>query len=235
MSLSKIITCVCLLASSSFCCAGLSYVSPISLANIEAEEIAKLKVQSGCARPDLSDSSVDGTAVIEISFDQIGNLLEAHIVNSNGSDSDNAKILEAFTKRCKYARGEAKLPKGVVKQFTYTWKAHGDYSGLASCRLMNVEYPFESRRRGEQGKATVAYRYLSADSYESKISQSTGFPKLDEATLRTINLCLNNRALKGDPDASKWSEVSMKWTMKDNEQASSSTQQNSASSSTPGN
>jgi hypothetical protein len=230
MSPSKIIIFSLLLTIHKFCEAGLSAVSPASLAEIEAGEIARLTMQNGCARPDLSDSNVDGTAVLEISFSTEGTPLNAQIISSNGSDSDNAKIIEALTKRCKYVREPFKYPIGTTKQFTYTWKAHHNLSVAGSC-MIKIEYPLASVRLKEQGKAVVSFRYLANGSYESKISQSTGSERLDEKTLKNFNACLDNHALKADPDQSKWNEVSMNWKLTGNEDASSSTSEHSSSSS----
>lgn len=229
MSSLQIIVCSLLLTLSSFCMASLSAISPASLAEIEAKEIEKLNMQTGCLRPDLSDSAVDGSATLEISFSRDGKPLAGQIINSNGSDSDNAKIIEALTKRCKYTRGPINLPVGTTKQFTYTWKAHQQLSGIGTC-IIRLEYPAASVRLNEQGKAVVSYRYLTTGGYESKISQSTSFPRLDEAALKVFNACLDNQALKGDLDPNKWSEIAMNWKLTGNESTNSSAQQNSSSS-----
>jgi hypothetical protein len=223
-----------MVAIPSSCLAGISAISPSALANIEAAEINALRMQNGCLRPDLADSSVDGTAVIEISFTPEGKPIDATIVNSNGSDSDNAKIIEAFTKRCKYTYGRVNIPVGATKEFTYKWKAHQTLSGLSSC-ILKVEYPLDSVRNHEEGKATVAYRYRPDGSYESKISQSTNSPRLDERTLKSVNTCLDNQALKGDTDLNKWNEVSMNWKITDREGSKSSLQQSSSTPNSPQN
>ncbi len=227
MYLPRIIICPLLLVLSSFCFASLKGVSPASLAEMEKYEISKLEIQNGCARPDLSDSAVDGSAVVEISFTPDGKPLEAQIISSNGSDSDNAKIIEALTKRCKYVSGPVSIPVGATKQFTYNWKAHQALSGLGTC-MLKIEYPPASVRLQEEGKAVVSYRYRIDGSYESKISQSTGFPRLDDTTLKKFNACLDNHALKVDPDINKWNEVSMNWKLTGGDNSRSSTQQSSS-------
>ncbi len=234
MPLSKVILFFLLLCIPRFCVAGLSAFAPMDLANKDTAEINRLVMQTGCAIPDLSDSAVDGTAVVEISFTPDGKPIEAQIISSNGSASENAKIIEAFTKRCKYTRGAVNIPLGATKQFKHSWKAHQKLFSLNLCRF-RVDYPPASIRLNEEGQAVVSYRYLADGSYESKISQSTGFPRLDEKTLANFNACLENHALPGDPDITKWSEVAMNWKIMDYNEAASSTQQSSSSSITPQN
>lgn len=230
MHLLKTLFCILFVIVSNLCFAGLKAASPASVAEMEAYAINNLIFQTGCARPDLSDSVVDGTAVLDISFAQNGSPLGAEIISSNGSDSDNVKIIEALTKRCKYSSSPVELPLGASKQFTYKWKAHQDSSGLQSCMLFNIAYPGASRRLHEQGKAVVSYRYVGSG-YESKISQSTGYPRLDEVALKTINKCLDNHAFQSAPDGNKWLEVAMMWKIEGNNESSSSAQNNSTSSS----
>lgn len=231
MNVLKVLFCLLAMVSAGVCNAGLSAISPSLVAENEARAIASLVFQTGCAVPDLSDSNIDGKAELEISFGQDGVPLGANIISSNGSDSDNAKIIEALTKRCKYSLSPVSLPLGVVKQFTYLWKAHQDSSGIRACRIFNPGYPAASLRLKEEGKVVVSYRYLAEGGYESRVSQSSGFARLDDATLRVFNRCLDNRAFKGGPDSEKWLEIGMLWRVTGNENSSSGTQHSSLSSS----
>jgi|GEM_PF-5167998 len=235
MYLFKVLFCALFTMVSSICFAGLYAVSPSLLAETEAATIASLAFQTGCATPDLSDSSVDGTAVLEITFDRDAKPVGAEIISSNGSDADNVKIIEALTKRCQYVRTPVNLPLGANKQFTYKWKAHKDFAGLHGCMVFHIDYPPSSVRNNEEGKAVVSYRYSADNAYESKISQSTGYPRLDEVTLKTMNKCLNNHAFKSESGGDKWSEVSMVWRLNKSETTSSDAQQSSMSSSTSSN
>ena len=221
---------VSLLVLSNLAFGGLQALSPSMLAEIEAADIAHLTFQTGCAAPDLSNSEVDGAAVLEISFAQDAKPVDAKILSSNGSESDNARIIEALTKRCRYTSRPIELPPGVTKQFTYKWKAHENFSGLRTCRIFNVEYPIASNRLNEQGRSLVSYRYLPDGGYESKISQSSGYERLDNATLKLMNKCLDNHALQADADINKWLEVGMTWKLHGNESSWATSQ-----SSTPAN
>lgn len=198
-----------LFTSTSICKAALGTVGPADVARTEDLAIESLKFQTGCARPDLSESNVDGSANFEITFNESGKPIEGKIISSNGSDSDNQKIIETFTKRCLYARPKTEIPYGASKQFTYSWKAKTKLQGLQQCMIMQQSYPTASIRLKEEGKTEASYRYLPDGSYELKTSKSSGSERLDDAALRTFKSCLENHAIKSEPDNEGWEKVSM--------------------------
>lgn len=208
MSYFKLALIFTMFTSASLCEAALGTTGPVSLSKAEDLAIESLKFQTGCARPDLSDSNVDGSATIEITFNESGKPISGKIVNSNGSDSDNQKIVESFTKRCNYTKRSTEIPYGAFKQFTYRWKAKTKLTGVQQC-MIEPYYPAASVRLKEEGITEASYRYLPNGSYDIRISKSSGSGRLDDTALSTFKLCLDNQAINGEPDKDGWEKVLM--------------------------
>jgi TonB family protein len=117
-----------------------------------------------------------------------GELRGVSLIQSSGfARLDDAMI--AAIGRCKFA---AATQAGVAidASFTldYNWRIEGPPPAIANqCK---PEYPVESIRAEEQGKTTLRFE-VDADGGAKKIeiAQSSGFVRLDEASIATLRRC----------------------------------------------
>ena len=129
-----------------------------------------------------------GSTHLRIKVSAEGALIDARVVRSSGFERLDQATIEALT-HCKYAPG---MIDGVVVEgsatIAYNWRLEGPPPVPEnSCA---PEYPAESVRAEEQGKTKLQFQVNAAgQSANIVLVQSSGSPRLDEASMAALRRC----------------------------------------------
>jgi len=75
-----------------------------------------------------------------------------------------------------------------------------------------MSYPAESIQRDEQGSATVKMYVSTSGAVENiSIEKSSGYPKLDDATLKFYSGCIFTPATRNGAPVGTWKQVTFTW------------------------
>lgn len=117
-----------------------------------------------------------------------GELRGVSLIQSSGFARLDDAMIDAMS-RCKFAPAtQAGVAIDASFILEYNWRIEGPPPAIAD--VCKPEYPAESVRAGEQGKTTLRLEVDSAGvAQKIEIAQSSGFARLDEASIAMVQRC----------------------------------------------
>ena len=157
--------------------------------------------QPGCLFPDfasvrpLPEGPV--TVAFQVSVNAQGTATAVSMLTSSGSPMADQAWVDALL-RCKYSPGTLDgRPSDSTAAASYRWNHRAQRKGLDRC--MRPVYPSAARKNNEQGDVVVGFviNPLTRRA-ETQLVTSSGHPRLDETTKRSVDACLEHEEVRND-------------------------------------